>query len=393
MAKTITVGIPAYKAETQVVNCLASIQIQTIRDEVSVIIAKDNPSDDYNFVTERFPDLDITILDCDKNTGPGLARQRCLDAARTEWITFIDADDVFFNIYSLESLKNNITPTCIQVMGAFMQEVEQGNLTAMQKQQLMQNGAQVPPRMIPNNFPYSPWVFGKLFNVQFLRSNGIGFSGLRAMEDGEFCRKILLTIEGSKLQINRIDEPVYIWKTGSEHSITRIGAEENNGIPIYNYSLCQVGATVAFINAIKFCKKKNPFNGNITRFTVETMIGQYFTYISCLEKNPVFAQQNLFNAKRFYHTCYKEIENQITDDILKTMYTQQMAVKAQELIGFIPRVSFFDFMDIVKTEEYGGKEEFEEIRAELPQWIIELEKKSGVLGEEGYVYSTDEEKK
>lgn len=92
--KFITIGIPAFKAENHICDCLASIQIQSIRKEISIIIAKDNPEDNYEFVKNRFPELDITILDCDKNTGPGLARQRCLDAASTEWITWIDADDV-----------------------------------------------------------------------------------------------------------------------------------------------------------------------------------------------------------------------------------------------------------------------------------------------------------
>jgi len=82
--KLITIGIPVYKAEKYICNCLASIQIQTIRDELAIIIAKDNPGEDYEFVKDRYPDLDITILECEKNTGPGLARQRCIDAAKTE---------------------------------------------------------------------------------------------------------------------------------------------------------------------------------------------------------------------------------------------------------------------------------------------------------------------
>ena len=43
-----------------------------------------------------------------------------------------------------------------------------------------------------------------------------------------------MTIEGTQLQINIIDDPIYLWRTGSEHSITRIGTEENDGVPLYN---------------------------------------------------------------------------------------------------------------------------------------------------------------
>ena len=374
--KLITVGIPAFKAEKHICDCLSSIQIQSIRDDVAVIIANDNPGDDYNFVKKRFPDLDITIVDCQENTGPGLARQRCADAAKTEWITWIDADDVFYDPMALENLRDGITPDCIEVRGIFCQEVDPNPMKV---------------RMMPRADEGHPWVFGRLYNLQFLKSNDIKFSKLRAMEDGELNWKVRLSIEGFPVKINFVEKIVYLWRKGSEHSITRIGIEENDGTPLYNWDLCQVGATAASINAIKFCKKKNPFNGSIMRFTVEMMIGQYFTYVQCLEKKPMFAEENLFNAKRFYHSCYKQIEDQIDENILKSMYTMQYAGHSQDMIGIIPQITFFQFLEKIKTEEYRGKEEFDEIRNKLPDWVKALDEKSGVLGKEGYVYTIDEE--
>ena len=395
MAKKLTVGIPVYKAQDTINRLLASILMQTMSEDITVILANDFPSDNnaYHTVKKLYPDLDIKVLPCDKNTGPGLARQRALDACKTEWITFMDADDVLMSPFALEELYNNITPNCIEVQGAFLQEVEEGNLNSAEKMQLMQNGQNIPPRVLPQNNAEHPWVFGRLYRVSFLRQQGIRFSKLRAMEDGEFNWKIRMSIEGTGLQINLIDTPIYLWKTGSEHSITRIGMEENEGEPLYNWDLCQVGATAASINAVKFCQKKNPFNGGITRFAVEQMIGQYFTYVQCVEKKPMFAKQNFFNAKRFYHDCYKDIEKSIDEDILKVLYTAQNAARSQDMIGIIPEITFFDFMEKVKTDEYGGKKEFEEVRKELPAWVEELDLKSGVLGQEGYVYTDNEEEK
>ena len=60
------------------------------------------------------------------------------------------------------------------------------------------------------------------------------------------------------------------------------------------------------------------------------------------------------------------------------------------MIGVIPQITFFDFMEKIKNESYGGKEEFDAIRKELPDWVRELDMKSGVLGEEGYVYTVNE---
>lgn len=393
--KKITIGVPAYKAKSTISTLLASVLVQSMISDISVIIANDLPEDNgtYEYVKDLYPTLDITILNCDKNTGPGLARQRALDACKTEWITFMDADDVLFTPFAIEELYNNITPNSIEVQGAFLQEVPEGNINSAQRMQLMQNGQEIPPRMMPRNDIGHPWVFGRLYNVNFLRQQGIRFSKLRAMEDGEINYKIRMSIEGTPLQINLVDTPIYLWRTGSEHSITRIGIEENGGEPLYNWDLCQVGATAAAINAIKFCQKKNPFNGGVTRFAVEQMIGQYFTYIKCLERKPMFAEQNLFNAKRFYHSCYKDLEKNIDDDVLKMMYTAQLAGQSQDMLGIIPEITFFDFMEKIKTEKYGGKEEFEAIREKLPQWVKELDLKSGVFGTEGYIYTSNEERK
>lgn len=361
--KKLTVGIPAFKAEKEIFNCLCSIQMQTINKDITIIIASDNQDDDYSFLLDKFPNLNIKILSCEKNTGPGLARQRCLDACDTPWITFIDADDLLFTPFSLEML---LGPTysnsnIIEVQAPFMQEVSE-------------NAQGI--RMIPNNEIGHPWVFGRLYRVDFLKQNKIAFDDLRAMEDGEFNWKIRMCSEGTQFQTVLLNDPVYLWKIGSEHSITRTGEED--GIPQYNYDLCQVGATIASIRAFEFCRKKNPFNGSVDRFATEMMIGQYFTYIECLKKKPIFAEQNLFNAKRFYNECYKQIEDKISEEVLTEIYTNCRSQKGQDLIGIIPKISFFEFMNYVKTSDYNGLEELKEIRSKLPQKIIDNDIKTGV---------------
>ena len=124
--KKLTVGIPAFKAQPHICDALASIQTQTYRDFTSVIIASDFPTDDYSFVKDRYPDLDITILPCEKNVGPGLARQHALDACKTDWITFMDADDVLMGPFALESLYVGATQdrNIIESQGIFYQEIE-----------------------------------------------------------------------------------------------------------------------------------------------------------------------------------------------------------------------------------------------------------------------------
>ena len=361
--KNITIGIPAFHAQEHICNALASIQIQTVVNDIAVIIAKDSPDDDYEFVKKRFPELDITILDCKENTGPGLARQRALDACKTDWITFVDADDVLLTPFALENLYNNLESNCVEIFGVFLQEVKNDPSQ----------------RAIRMDYENHPWVFGRLYDVNFLRANNIQFSELRAMEDGEFNSKIRLITEGAEQFIKQVDAEVYLWKEGSEHSITRIGVDEN-GIPQYNFDLCAVGAVDAAIRAINFARNANPFNGHVNKYIVETMINCYFTYIECVARKPVFAEQCFFNAKTFYNTCYKEIENHISEKVLIDMYTSAWADKAKDLVGIIPSITLFDFLGAVKNSEYGGEEEFNEIRSKLPKEIIDNDLLTGVLG-------------
>ena len=161
----VTVGIPAYKASGHICDCLSSIQMQSIKKDIEVIIASDDLETDYGFVKDRYPDLDITVLECEKNTGAGLARQRCIDACTTDWITFIDADDVFFTPLAIEQLVKGIKPNVVMVQGTFLQEITDNPDI----------------RVVPMNNPWHPWVFARLYSVKFLKMNNIEFSELRAI--------------------------------------------------------------------------------------------------------------------------------------------------------------------------------------------------------------------
>ena len=366
--KEITIVIPAYKAEKTIKKTLESIAFQTISDQIEVVIAIDNPSDDYTSITKSFPELEIKQIKCTKNVGPGLARQHGLDASTTHWVTFIDADDTFASPFAIESLAKAIEPNVIEVQGVFAQACPIPNQ---------------PTRFILHNEPTHPWVFGRLYNVDFLRQNKIAFSELRAMEDGEFNWKIRLITEGTPLKIKMIQDVVYYWMPGSEHSITRTG--EKDGIPQYNFDLCQIGATIAAKQATDFARKINPFNGSITRFIVEQMIGHYFTYIECIGRRKEFAEQNLWLGKYFYNECYKSIESGISDDIIKTMYTQMNVAKAGSLVGIIPQISFFDWFDKIKKEAY-SIEDIKTIRSKLSKEIINNDIKTGVIDEDCSIF-------
>ena len=82
-------------------------------------------------------------------------------------ITFIDSDDVFISPLALESLLKAVDNNVIEVQGTFFQEVV--------------GHPQI--RLMPRKDIGHPWVFGRMYNVDFLKQNDIKFTELRAMED------------------------------------------------------------------------------------------------------------------------------------------------------------------------------------------------------------------
>ena len=360
----IAIGIPAYKAQNTIEECLSSINIQSMRDDINVIISNDNPGvDDYSYLKKMFPKLHITLTETDKNGGPGIARNKAIEVAKDDYIMFMDADDVLYSPYAVEQLYRGVTaaPNIVQSQGIFLQTAKVNGET----------------RLIPQQNPNHPWSFGRLTNLSFLKNNKIDFGLLPNMEDGRFQWCINLVIEGTQLKRNLINDIVYVWKEGSEHSITRSGTDINGGIPVYNYSMCQIGASIAAKQAVEFALSKNPFNGSIQKFLLEQMIGHYFTYYECKERCPKFAEQNWWLSKWFYHNCYAKYCQNLNDDLIARFYMQMLSVKGKELQKF-PDLTFSQWFEKIRTEEFVF-EELAEIRSRLPQEILDVERKSGSL--------------
>ena len=198
----IAIGIPAYKAQNTIEECLSSINIQSMRNNINVIIANDNPHvDDYSYLKDKFPHLHITLTETDHNGGPGIARNKVIEVSNDDYIMFMDADDILYTPYAVEQLYNGIRaqPNIVQCQGVFVQECTI-------------NGAH---KLVPQNNRNHPWSFGRLTNLSFLKNNKIDFGLLPNMEDGRFQWCINLVIEGTQLKRNFIKDVVYVWKAGS----------------------------------------------------------------------------------------------------------------------------------------------------------------------------------
>lgn len=99
----ISIIIPAYNAEKTIRRCVDSLLGGHFQD-IEILIADDGSRDATADICRSMQDSRIRFLPAAANGGVSRARNRGLDAAKGEWISFVDADDTVDAAY-LEALQ------------------------------------------------------------------------------------------------------------------------------------------------------------------------------------------------------------------------------------------------------------------------------------------------
>lgn len=367
----IDIIIPAYKAQGTILKTLSSIACQTIVDDLEVTIVNDCcPNGSYEKYVKMFsPYMTIREIKMSENGGPGLARQFGIDNTENQFVTFIDADDTFSGALALETLRAGIAlnPTIQCCVGTFAELHENLQIVPHQNDMV--------------------WMFGKIYKRDFLNKYKIRFNDTRANEDTGFNTIVRLLCSNNPNEVvHWINETVYYWHEKKD-SITRI----NDCQYAFDQSFC--GWTDNMIYAIETAKKIQPFNGAIDQWTLECMMQLYGYYIETVARNPVFAPQNWEYVKKFYHTCYKKIETNITDEMLAFAYSSVMQGKnaSGSMLGIIPCMGVREFLSKVKTEKY-NPDDIYTVWETLPAELIENNEKCGVC-KTGYTKKTNVKEK
>ncbi|GET12936.1 hypothetical protein SN811_14360 [Ligilactobacillus agilis] len=107
----ISIIVPVYNVEGYLPACLESILAQTFSD-FEVILINDGSTDRSAKICREFAQKDERIrLVTQENKGQALTRNRGLDYAQGEYITFVDADDRVAPTISRPSMKQHLPKT------------------------------------------------------------------------------------------------------------------------------------------------------------------------------------------------------------------------------------------------------------------------------------------
>ena len=206
---TLDIIIPQYKEkEDEVKILLDSILNQKDVDFKKIFVTIVNDKSDVllsdKFI-KKYKKLHAKYLINDKNTGPGLARQKGIDNTLCDYITFIDSDDYLVDDNVLNKIfdfieknkplyvvTNIVTKTLVN--NELVDAVKKGNDTM-------------------------PWMHGKFYLRKHLEDNNIRFHDvIRELEDSYFTNCVIGTMNPKDICF--LDINTVFW-TINPNSITR----------------------------------------------------------------------------------------------------------------------------------------------------------------------------
>lgn len=113
MNPIVSIIIPIYNVEAYLEDCLRSVATQSLTEGIECVLVDDCGTDNSVKIAERFidgykGDVDFRILHHERNRGLSAARNTGIQAAKGEYVYFLDSDDA-------------ITPDC---MAGFMDIID-----------------------------------------------------------------------------------------------------------------------------------------------------------------------------------------------------------------------------------------------------------------------------
>lgn len=313
--KFLSIIIPFYKeVEQDIFPLLSSINFQKGIDlsQIEVILVNDGAenvlSSDF---LDLFKNLKIYQYQLSENKGPGMARQKGLDNAKSKYVMFCDCDDILHNV---------------GILGAMLLEMEQTSAEYLSTQWLEEMG----DGTFFNHEMEQTWLHGKMFLRNFLEINDINFhDNLRVHEDTYFL-KLVTSLCKNRSHLNTCS---YIWLY-NPHSITRC----NNAI--YGFE-CMPEFIFAVVEAIK------KLNVDIEQHVCQLVIYIYFIAQSkeWQTENSKQYLEKMINSLALNISNYWCYFDNAGEEFINNIYSIEFAKKT---VRDIPKVNLYEFVEEVK---------------------------------------------
>lgn len=188
--------IPVYNSEKTLSNCIESLLRQTIQMKSEIIMVNDGSTDLSSEICNDYANRHSNIRVIHQNNqGASAARNRGIEAARGEWISFVDADDIVTEDYiaAFDAVKDkadvNYFSSRIVTDGYIGEHLLQdcyyeGNASL--------EDALIALKLSEDKYEHYGYTWNKFFRASIIRKHNIRFiEGLRYREDEIFTNDFM----------------------------------------------------------------------------------------------------------------------------------------------------------------------------------------------------------
>jgi glycosyltransferase involved in cell wall biosynthesis len=202
----ISVVIPVYNGEQYVASCLDNMASQTYKN-LEIIVVDDGSTDKSAEIARKYR---ANLIRHEKNCGLSAARNTGIDAAKGEYIHFMDVDDGINNEYYFEMVKA-ITETGADIAcGGMMNEKRYYKTQRFKKKKVYISAKAKMKATYVGKWGY---VWRYLFRADFLKRYNLRFEEGRLIEDLKFS--LLAVYHANKLVVVPNAEYIYYYRENS----------------------------------------------------------------------------------------------------------------------------------------------------------------------------------
>ena len=310
----MSVIIPCYNARETILKTLHSIAMQSIADDIEILVINDADGIDYSDILSKFDDLNIIYVQRDCNGGCGAARNTGIRNATADFVCFIDSDDQFTNPLTLQIMYNKIKAEKVDMLaGDFESEMRQDNGIAIKK------------------IEKSPvWCHNKYYRRQFLLDNNLFFNEkLRINEDMEF-HQLLIDMGG---KVAYVPFCGYMWRDNAK-SVTHESLYKN-----------KKQFVTASVEYIRDCEKRGMDGEKVVRRILQNLVMVYYYYQIVLDDTPENKDDYLAECREYWKLADKYTAN-VSDEEITMVFLPIM----KQQCSLIPSVTFIEFLDEIRAD-------------------------------------------
>lgn len=283
----IDIIIPVYNTSIELLTrCLSSIISQTLIKDLEVTIVDDASNINYdetiNFFKKFFP---IQYIYLKENAGPGIARQKGIEATCNEFIVFMDSDDILADCIALYNLRNELyhNPCSPYVTSYFI-------TFSNEKREYYNEGAKMTD---------TSHVFGKIYRRAFIEKYNIHFHPSSRFNEDIGFNFMIAGFCGNNNNIPILSEVTY-YQRYNKNSITKV-----DYFPAINLKEYVINVIYSFEYVLKNAPE------NLTYVLQESNKVLTLLYLHYMIDGPKYEAENLEAASNFFNNFYINIEQQV----------------------------------------------------------------------------------